>query len=389
MERAFACGVKSKSELYGMDLAATREGEAICLRVSPEDVNRLSACKWSVARDGYARGWVDGKIQLLHKVVMGTSPPACVVDHVDQNKLNNCRDNLRFVSRSVNAHNVTTTNESGFRGVRNRKQKWQAECGGCYLGVYSTKEEAADAYNREAVRLYGDAAVLNAVKLFDCAPKRVGLPIRELPVGVYKRKGRGFMAALSVDGKFKHMGTFASLAEAQAVIERHNEAVTQAAEARPIIRDEDGHAIFRVNGKVCKVDDEDYKRFLGQPKELSNGYLMCGKRHARQFLHRLILGIPVGDKRVVDHINGDKLNNRRENLRVATQSENIHKRKSASDASGRFRGITKVGARFRATIMKNYKTYHVGVFDTEVDAARARDAKAVELYGDAACVILK
>lgn len=62
---------------------------------------------------------------------------------------------------------ISKTNKSGFRGVVKHYRKWNAQITfkrkNIYLGSFSTKEEAAEAYNNEAVKLYGDFAVLNKI----------------------------------------------------------------------------------------------------------------------------------------------------------------------------------------------------------------------------------
>jgi hypothetical protein len=113
----------------------------------------------------------------------------------------------------------------------------------------------------------------------------------------------------------------------------------------------------------------------------NSGYVMrdttAGNRKTRVhfILHREVLGVPREQKCHVDHINGDRLDNRRENLRVATPSEN-HQNRPVRTRRGTYRGVTwKVGKSgkgkwcARATI--DYKTYHVGYYDDEEAAALA------------------
>lgn len=362
-----------------------RGGCEVAVRVSPEDFPRLSSCKWAVAQDGYARGWFEGKTQLLHKVVVGEISDGLVVDHKDRNKLNNCRENLRCVSRSINAHNIVVSNSSGFRGVSKSKHKWRAECGQRHLGVFDTKEAAAAAYNQEAIRIYGEDALTNEICDTEQSPVRKTAPdVRDLPVGVYKRRSGGFMAALSVGGKFRHLGTFATSAEATAAVQVQKQSIKDLLADQPITRNGEGWAVFQINGRDCVVDDEDYKAYIGVPKEISNGYLMCGKRRERRFFHRIILDVSAGDKRIVDHVNGNKLDNRKQNLRVVNQSENIHNKRRRANPEV---GVSRTGNKFRASIMKDYTNYHIGVFDTREEAIAARNQKARELYRSVAVQI--
>jgi hypothetical protein len=87
----------------------------------------------------------------------------------------------------------------------------------------------------------------------------------------------------------------------------------------------------------------------------------------------------------IDHINRDRQDNRAENLRLATKTQNGHN-KVASRAKSPYVGVTwfKPTGTWVARITKNKKVYHLGTFRDLKEAAKARDAKARELYGDRA-----
>lgn len=102
-----------------------------------------------------------------------------------------------------------------------------------------------------------------------------------------------------------------------------------------------------------------------------------GKRGA-VYLHRLIARAAPGQ--MVDHANGNTLDNRRENLRLATPQLNCVNRKYTS-ASG-FRGVSKAGNRWRAAITVNQQMIYAGSFVTPEDAARRYDELAFKHFGD-------
>lgn len=94
------------------------------------------------------------------------------IDHKDRNIFNNQKENFRLSTNSENGINApkTNNNTSGYKGVywHNREGKWRAQIsnkgkGPKTIGSYFTKEEAAEAYNREAIKLYGEFAYLNVI----------------------------------------------------------------------------------------------------------------------------------------------------------------------------------------------------------------------------------
>src|SRR5690606_8884630 len=101
----------------------------------------------------------------------------------------------------------------------------------------------------------------------------------------------------------------------------------------------------------------------------------------RILMHRDILQTPPG--RVSDHINGDKLDNRRENLRICTQAENARNLKPTSGRSMP-KGVCWAPdrRRFRARIVVNYHIIQLGSFRTETEADAAYKAAAVEYFGE-------
>lgn len=98
-------------------------------------------------------------------------------------------------------------------------------------------------------------------------------------------------------------------------------------------------------------------------------------------LHRFIMG--VSDISLcVDHINGDPLDNRKCNLRVCKQGENMRNYRNAWGKEG-IRGVmeTKTG-KFRARIRYLNKLYHIGTFDTQHDASVAYAFASSLLHGE-------
>lgn len=103
----------------------------------------------------------------------------------------------------------------------------------------------------------------------------------------------------------------------------------------------------------------------------------CG-RGASTYLHRLILA----DAAIVDHINGNGLDNRRINLRSCTRAQNSRNMRAPLLGSSRYKGVRQFAGKWRASIRLSGTRIHLGTFATEEEAALAYDAVAAEHYGD-------
>ena len=105
-------------------------------------------------------------------------------------------------------------------------------------------------------------------------------------------------------------------------------------------------------------------------------------------MHRLILGLQNNGKSFVDHINGNGLDNRRKNLRACTYAENSYNQiRKRPNCSSEYKGVSwsKASGKWRAHIVKDYKQLHLGLFETETEAALAYDLAAQQLFGEYAC----
>ncbi len=136
-------------------------------------------------------------------------------------------------------------------------------------------------------------------------------------------------------------------------------------------------------GKYAIVDATDHEqlsRHKWYAMRSKSGHYYAVRHEKRQLvlMHREIMNPPPGT--VVDHINHNTLNNRQCNLRVCTARENTYNRRNTNRSSG-FAGVTPQGDKWAARVNKDGKVFHVGLFDDRIAAAKARDRKAVELFG--------
>lgn len=101
--------------------------------------------------------------------------------------------------------------------------------------------------------------------------------------------------------------------------------------------------------------------------------------------HRLIFLFEKGFlPRFVDHEDGDPSNNRIRNLREATQQQNNQNTKSRKNSTSIYLGVSwfKRDGRWKSQIQVNGKMKHIGCFDDEVEAAKARDLASIEYFGE-------
>lgn len=139
-------------------------------------------------------------------------------------------------------------------------------------------------------------------------------------------------------------------------------------------------------GKAVLVSECDYalvsaQRWVAKPKSSKAGGFYAYRSIAGKtvYLHRFILG--AGPGMMVDHINGDGLDNRRENLRLADASLNNVNRGHYAPKSG-YRGVYPACRRWVAAISVSGRNIRLGRFASAEDAARAYDVAAARHFGE-------
>ena len=139
-------------------------------------------------------------------------------------------------------------------------------------------------------------------------------------------------------------------------------------------------------GNECgrtKIDIEDIKLF--ENKRVSkgtDGYIFCRWENKLKGIHRIIMNCP--DNKVVDHINGDPSDNRKCNLRICAQLDNVKNRKSNINNTSGCKGVSwnKCNKAWEVKISKDGKRYYLGMYKDKEEAIKVRKEAEKKYFGE-------
>ena len=160
-------------------------------------------------------------------------------------------------------------------------------------------------------------------------------------------------------------------------------------ETRELIIESETHGTHTVLYDACDADKvEPYTWHIAKGSKTyyvkRNLPRVGGKRRSPVTMHGELINPPSG--MVVDHINQNGLDNRRENLRAGTRSQNMMNRTKTAQNSTGFKGVYDCGDSkknpYTAKIQRDNKVYHLGHYLTAEEAAKVYDKKAIELFGE-------
>lgn len=133
----------------------------------------------------------------------------------------------------------------------------------------------------------------------------------------------------------------------------------------------DGHAVV----------DAEFSYLLKYRWSITH-YGYARRSRDKQLLHRLIMKAKLGQ--AIDHIDGDKLNNRVSNLRFCSQAENSRNQTLKRNNTSGYKGVSIIRStkKWATQVKIDYKKYYFGCYDTAEEAASIYDTVALQLHGE-------
>jgi aspartate carbamoyltransferase regulatory subunit len=370
--------------------------------VDEDNFEKVNQYKWHLNK-GYAQTTIKDKTVLLHHLIFKKPKTGYVIDHINEDKLCNIMSNLREITISENTHNKSkkTNREytSQYKGVYwdINKNKWASKCTidkkTNHLGFFDKEIDAALQYDKYTFKsALGKNANNNKLIKFeethnidieDLSHERK----RNIPLNIIIKNNK-FFAEKVYKGKTYRRKRRETLDEALEDLKEINHRINFIDIFEelllyintPITRNAEGQAIIKVKNIEVIVDDNKWFKLNRYTWSISHGYVRNEKLGA---MHRYLT--KAKDDQIVDHINGNKYNNLCSNLRIATHNLNGHNRKKKENCKSKYIGLTNSkNGNWRATIRENGKKKSLGTFKEEIDAAKAYNKKALEIYGDKA-----
>lgn len=364
--------------------------------VSHEDYEHLNKFKWHLSQNKHVQGTIDNKNWFIHRYIYeillnNKLKYGDIIDHIDRSPINNRRDNLRIVSFSENCRNRTKKKNasSKYIGVTYNKKSdiWQAIItinNNNLYAYYKNELHAAYQYNLWC-KEYKLLSNLNDIEIPQDFVK-YNKEEKILPNGVYKSR-KNFCAKISIGGKMKYLGTYKTIEEAQQVFEKTKSDIIYP--ELPLLKNYNNECIIDIfnknKEKLCEtiIDKDTYYDLVKNKWSLDGGGYVQGKINGKMVsLSRYIMNYYGND--IIDHINNNKLDNRKSNLRIITRKQNAMNRTSRKNSTSKYLGVCfdKKSNKWISYITINKKTIKLGRFNDESEAAKVRNEATIKYFGE-------
>jgi hypothetical protein len=377
--------------------------------VDEDDYEKVMKYKWRAVNGGYASGHVKNKSIRLHHFILGKPSGLNIIDHKNGDKLNNTKLNIHEKSKNFNSQNRTKVYDeekhtSKFKGVCYNptidKYCSQASVNkkNFNLGYFEKEEDAAIAYDKYTYKVYGKHANNNKLITYE---ETIDIDIntliknrvRDLPNNISIVKNKYYIKKLYNKINYgKGVAGADTLEEALVDLENVNIKINRIKLVEelnylqtPILRNKDGIAVIKIKLPNSKeeidilVDDKLWHKLTRIVWAFAHGYANNNKLG---LLHRYLKNAKEGE--IVDHANRNIYDNRLFNLRIVPHSVNNHNKTKSKNSSSKYNGVSycKRDKKWQAQIHYNNKKFYLGDFKKEIDAAKAYNKKAIELYGE-------
>ena len=263
-----------------------------------------------------------------------------------------------------------------------------------YRATFEIEQHAAYQYNIWLQRYSITCTNANNVVLPKDFQEYIS-PIKngQLPKGIYLTKQNRYHVQVRCDGKAISYGTYPTL---EAALNVHKKAMDDRAQhitkhimSQPIAKDENNNPVIILKDKHGNkvgetiVDENIYYHLMHFKwrMHVKTGYVLGRVDKQDVYLHRYVL--EYSGNEYVDHINSNKLDNRKLNLRVVTIKQNSQNKSKAKSARSKYIGVNwhKGMKKWEAKIVVDKTKIHLGYFDDEERAAHIRDNATKTYYG--------
>jgi hypothetical protein len=378
-----------------------KDGEVVDYAIIDEgDFPEVNKLIWRKSGN-YAITSIKRKVVRMNQFIMGDPPEGFdKILYLDNNPMNNTRENLRFATNAQVIQRTTRTRTtSQYLGVtwNDNANKWVAWSSTIYLGSFKEERDAAIKYDTYTLLKYGRNANTNGlvnyedIKDVDIESLRSKRPPRDLPKHIFHKRN-SFEVQLTHDNK-QYRSIVPTLDEAKARLAEYKKEIEGIERAKqeehaqkPILRNAQGVAVISVNNGDDRIEvmvsDDKWHDLMKYKWWNLHQYYTTTIDNKLVRMHRHIVDAAPDD--IIDHINGNREDNRTENLRKSTFTYNNHNRKKSDAATSKYHGVcfNKKQNKWRVEIRKDNVRYNVGSFNDENEAALAYNEKARELYGN-------
>jgi len=390
-------------------------GKISYIIIDKEKEDMLNKYTWYINKDGYAQTNVTNSqkqrnVITMHRLLLEGD----VIDHVDRNKINNSMKNLRISTAKLNALNKARriNCKSKYRGVTYKKKhkKFYVYVNRKYIGCCDDEVSAAFAYNEYVTANFKtDEFFVNNLnditkpENYSFTKSKAKMK-SDLPKGLFFSPSidKYVLKVTYKDEKWKKV----YIKNKEDAIKKYNELKNilkqkweEKMNALEITRNLEGVAVIRTS-KWCEkmsdrekeeqeilVDDDEWHKIM----KIGSWHISDGYAANRKLMHRVIMNCKEYENNcvVVDHINNNRKDNRKFNLRILDKRDslNAHNKKKTTGRSSKFKGVCFSKTHNKWLMQITYKGVKTTkYFDTQEEAARYYDEKAKEFYGENAKV---